>query len=122
WIARLRTDHVAIFRVSGSKTSNAAAAALEVIVGVEALAMVIVLAVEDWAVTASEAADLVAIALVGPGRSVEEAALADLGEVEDSAVSAGVGVDDNNGLNLTQKFLQNHTTNTTNTIQLSKNI
>lgn len=89
WIVRLRIDRGATFRVSGSKISNAAAATLGMTVVVEASAGVIVLAVEDSAVTASEAADLAA-----------EAALADSAAVEDLEVFAGAGDDDNSILEL----------------------
>jgi len=62
WIARLRTDHVAIFPVNGSKIPNAA-----VVVG-DLAAVIASAAVADSAVIVPVAADLaasaVAVALV----------------------------------------------------------
>src|SRR5262245_58354645 len=112
WTARLRTDHVAIFRVSASKISNAvmAAAASGVTVVVEDLAGVIVLAVavalEDSAVAIASVA-VAAIALaVAP--SVAEAALAD------SAAVAALAADGNNlGLECASNFQYNQKTQST---------
>ena len=64
WIARLRTDRVAIFRTSVSKTSNAA---VVVAVSVVVTALEEVVAVDLAAVTALEGAvaDLAAAVLAG---------------------------------------------------------
>jgi len=55
WIARLRTDRVAIFRASASKTSNAAAEAADS-VGIASVAVVASAAVIASAVVAASAA------------------------------------------------------------------
>ena len=78
WIVRLRTDRVAIFRVSASKASNAAVVEVAGLVAMIASAVAV-----DLAVTASAvAAGLAVIALV------EAADLADSAEV---ALAGSVG-------------------------------
>ena len=90
WIARLRTDHVAIFPTSGSKTSNAVAAEIS---------EVTVLAVA--AVTASVAADSAAVIALAVEVALAEAASADL------AVAEGVADGKNLGLEFASNFQYN---------------
>lgn len=89
WIARLRTDRVAIFRASGSKAFNAAALVVKISVA-------IALGVRAVVIALAGAADLAVIVSVVAGDLEEVAVLVDSAvAVVDSAVFAVVGDDDN---------------------------
>jgi hypothetical protein len=107
WIARLRTDRVAIFRASVSKTSNAVVVVV-LPVSVAGTASEGAVAAALAVVTALEGAveDLAAVIALGVEHSVAVVALAD------SAAEAGAG-GNNLGLGFAFNFSYNQKTQST---------